>query len=652
MNALPTPFPPCYRRFVSALLPGLGILVAALLILGLLAFLTGIRPKFGISAFTGGGALMALVFLAVGAPPATVTLPIGPPGAALTLAIDGLSGFFLLLLFISAAAASLAEAEFAPFLPVFIAAMALTLLAGDAFTLVLGFELMSVASFFLVAPGDRDAALLYIGMAALGAMCLIPALALLSNGGLTFAALRAHPPEGLKAALVLGLTLIGAGSKAGLFPLHVWLPPAHAAAPAPVSALMSGAMTKVAVYVVIRIVFDLCGPAPPAWWGAPLMLLGAALGALRANMEQDVKAILACSTVENIGLIFVGLGLALVARAADLGALAALAMGGALLHAMAHALFKSLLFLASGAVLAKAGTRRLDRLGGLIHLMPRTTICVLAAGASLAGLPPTSGFAGEWMLFQSLMGAPRIGGLGLQVLVCVITAAIAMAIALGAAATVRLIGVGFLGRPRTPRTAGAEDPAGETMAALIGLAGLTALIGLFPNAVLRLAAPALRPLAGALPITYGALPTAFLLLIGGCVIVVLVRRYSPTGHREAPAWDCGFGAPPPWLPFGDPLTQYAPAGFAQPLRRALGTALLNAHEQVDMPEPGMTRAATINAGQSDPAERHLFNPVAALRDRVSGLADRMQFLTVRQTLSVMFGALILFLVAIAALEQL
>ncbi len=669
-----------------AILTGFALLVAALLGLGAAS---AVAPRHiagqGSLALCGLGFLLSLTYLLTGADASTLVLPLGLPGSSTTLALDGLSGFFLLLLTVAGVAASAASLDAhggsnatAPFFPVFLGAMALTLLAGDAFALVLGFELMSLASFALVLTrhedtGVRAAALLYIGMAALGAACLIPALALLAGGAgwdLRFAAMRAHPPEGWQAALVLLLALVGAGSKAGLAPLHVWLPPAHAAAPSHVSALMSGAMTKVALYVLVRLVFDLGGPAQPIWWGVPLLLLGAGgavLGALRANMEDDIKSALACSTVENIGLIAIGLGLALAARGADLSTLAALALGGAMLHALAHALFKSLLFVGAGAVQHGAGSRSLVRLGGLIHRMPVTTACMLVGAASLAALPPSAGFAGEWTLLQAVLGGPRIGGLSLQTLVCVVAALMALAAALAAAAAVRLVGVAFLGRPRVPRAAVAEEPAPPVRAAMIGLAVASGLVGLFPGAVLALAEPALRRLTTAglpsgsdlltlqpqadLP-GYSALGIALLLAASGGLVVWLARTRAVQGHRTGPAWDCGFGAPPPWLPFGEPLTQYGGASFAQPLRRALGPALLRASETVDMPAPGETRAAHIAVQTSDPAEGGLFRPVAALRVLLSEFADQLQFLTIRSTLSLMFAALVCFLAVIAVIEQL
>ena len=663
----------------------MSVVAAALLGLGAVSTIAPRRTAaVGSLALCGLGFLLALAYLLSGAGAATLTVPFGLPGTSMVLALDGLSGFFLLLLMMvgfATAAAALddhgANDVTAPFFPAFLGAMGLTLLAGDGFGLVLGFALTSLASFALVLTRHEDAevheaALLSIGMAGLGAACLIAAVALLAGDAgwdLRFAAIRAHPPEGWRAASVLALVLVGAGSKAGLAPLHVWLPPALVAAPAHVSALMSGAMTKVALYVLVRVLFDLCGPAQPTWWGMPLLVLGAGgavLGALRANMEDDIKAVLACSTVGNVGLIVIGLGLALAARGADLSTLASLALGGALLYALAHGLFMSLLFLGAGAVQHAAGSRRLSRLGGLIHGMPVTTACVLAGAASLAALPPSSGFAGVWTLFQAVLSGPRIGGPGLQALFCVVAALMALALALAAAAAVRLVGVAFLGRPRLPRTSAAEEAGRPMRLALIGLAGASALVGLFPGAILVLAGPALRRLAttdladraGLLSVApqadlpgYSAVGIALVLGLSVGLVVLLARLRATPGHRIGPAWDCGFGAPPVWLPFGDPLTQYSGASFAQPLLRALGTGLLRVRQRIDTPAPGETRPARLALEMSDPAERCLFQPAAAVRSRLSSLADAIQFLTIRRTLSLMFAALVLFLAVVALMEQ-
>ena len=663
------------------LLTGSAAVMALLLALGPIAAFVGRRlASWGSLVLCAAGALIALAYLLSGASPVSLSVPFGLASQPSVLALDGVSGLFMLLLMLAGIAASAASLDdpataTAPAFPVFLGGMALTLLAADAFALLAGFELMSLASFALVVthhrdPGVRAAGLMYLGMAAFAALCLIAALILLGVHGASFAAMRAQPPEGLRAAMVLALALVGAGAKAGLTPLHVWLPPAHAAAPGHVSAMMSGAMTKMALYVLIRLLFDLSGPAQPIWWALPLLAMGlasAVLGALRANIETDVKAILACSTIENVGLVTGGLGLAMAARAADLSALAGLALGAALLHAFGHGLFKTLLFLGAGAIQHATATRQLQRLGGLVQRMPITAAAMMLGAASLAGLPPSAGFASEWMLLQSILGAVRLGALGLQIMVCVLAAGLVLAMALAAAAAVRLVGVALLGRPRTQQAAAAHDAGIPTRWGLLFAGSLVVLIGLFPGAVLALAAPALRVLAntslagraGALSITsstqaQGYAPMGILLisLIAAVAIGAFLRARAVGGHRTGPAWDGGFGAAPGWQPFGDPLTQYSGGSFAQPLRHILGGPILAATATLDMPKPGDTRPAGFTETSTDPAETLLFRPAARLRASLSRFTDRMQFLTVRQILTVMFAVLIGLLSFVALVEQL
>ncbi len=668
---------------LSAALPGLTCVMAMLTAAVPVTFAIGARLTFASSfVLCAAGAVIDLTALIGGAFPASITLPLGLAGQSTVLSLDGVSAVFLLLVLLSGAAASLAARDdhghpmaTAAALPGFIAAMMLTLLAADAFALVAGFEAMSLASFILVVTNHRDdsvqaAGRLYIGMAAWSGLCLIAAVALLAPHGAGFAAMRAAPPEIWRASVILALALLGPGSKAGLVPLHIWLPAAHASAPAPVSALMSGAMTKVALYVLIRLVFDLAGPAQPSWWGVPFIMLGAmsaVLGALRANMETDIKTILACSTIENVGLITVGLGIALAARGADVPPLAGLAMGAALLHVLAHGGFKTLMFLAAGAVQYGAGSRALQRLGGLIHRMPITAGVMLLAAASLAGLPPSAGFASEWMLFQSVLGAVRLGGLAFQVMACVLAALMALATALAAAAAVRLIGVVLLGRPRSPGAAEAHE-AGPPLRWAMLLGGLgVVLVGLFPGIVLSLTRAATSTLvhttmsdrAGLFGITTaseapGYAPLFILALLVGAALLIgtIMRARAVQGHRAAPLWGCGFDASPEWQPHGDPLAQYGGSSFAQPLRRVLGHSLLAARESVDMPSPGETRAAQLSISLQDPTQTFLFSPVGTVREFLSGLTDRLHFLPVRQVLTLMAAVLIGLLLYIAVVEQL
>ena len=540
---------------------------------------------------------LVVLYLASGAPPASLALPIGLPGAPITLAIDGLSGLFLLLLLpggAAALAASLAEPDRSgALLPVLLAALVFTVLAGDGHTLVLTLAVAGMAGAALLIGEHDAAALLLLRVVMLAVLSLALALAVAGDGP-GFSALRSHPPEGWRAAAMLTLTVAGAGTLAGLAPLHGWLPIVQAAAPGPTGALLAGGLAKLGLYVLVRLLFDLAGPAQPLWWGMVLLLMGAAgalYGGLRATQEMDIKALPAAVAVAQIGMTAIGLGVALAARAVDIAPLAALALGGALLCAVVHGWMQMLLALVAGAVTRGAGTRRLNRLGGLVHRMRFTTIAVLVGGLGLAALPPGAGFAGTWVLMQALILAPRIGGLDWLLLTALVAAALGLAGALLAVAAVRLVGVGFLGRPRSPRAAAADEVLPALRWAMLGLAGLTGLAGLFPGVILRLADPALRLLtgvgmaahAGLLGVApapqmagYAAPGIALLLAAAVALTVVLVRARSPAGHRSAAAWDGGSGPAPPRLPFGDPATQIGAAGFARTVHDALGRPTLAA----------------------------------------------------------------------------
>lgn len=665
----------------------LALTAAALAALVVLAI---VLPRAGVvhiasAVLCGVGALVAFATLALGAEKQTLTLPFGHPWTGAVLAVDPLSLWFLLIIFVVGGAASVyalddppppkqAAAQLAAY-PLLLSAMALTLLAGDGFTLLMGFELMSLAAWALILarpedPENRRAALLYLGMAGFGGLCLIATFGLLAAPGLdlTFDGIRAAPLQGIAAGAVLGLVILGAGSKAGLVPLHVWLLPAYPVAPSHVSALMSGAMTKVALYVLIRVLFDLSGPATPIWWAVPLLVLGAAsavLGALRANLETDTKVVLACSTVENIGLITVAIGLALAFRATDQGPVAALALAAAMLHALNHGLIKTLLLLGAGAIQRGGGSRMLDRLGGLANRMPWTAGAVVIGAAAAASLPPLNGFAGEWLLLQSVLAAPRVGLLGFQIAVALVAALLALALALAAAAMVRFVGVTLLGRPRTPRAAGAEEVSRPARYAMAGLALLCLIAGVLPGPLLMLLEPAMRLLvdggiadnAGWLVVRAGVdqpgyVPLLMLCLLSFAVALIawLRQRYAEPGVLRGPIWACGFIAPPKHLPFGDPLSQYGAGSMAQPLRRML-RAVIAGREQVDMPRPGDVRSAQHKAHWSDPASAYLFRALVWLRNLGADSADQMRGFTIRRTLALVFITLVSLLALIAVWEQ-
>src|SRR5215208_1933876 len=447
--------------------------------------------------------------------PEVTSLPLGLPWIGAHFRLDALAAFFLLIVNLGAAAASLfalgygrhetAPHRVLPFYAAFLAGMNLVVLADDAFTFLLSWEFMSLTSWGLVMVHHRVrdnvyAGYVYLVMASFGTLALLLGFALMAGteGLYSFAAMRQGPPSAGPAAIVLLLILIGTGSKAGLVPLHVWLPLAHPAAPSHVSALMSGVMTKVAVYGFVRIVFDLLGP-PAWWWGALVALIGgitAVMGVLYALMQTDLKRLLAYSTVENIGIVFVGLGLALAFRANRLDSAAALALTAALMHVVNHALFKSLLFFGAGAVLGATGERNMERLGGLIHRMPRTALAFLIGSAAISALPPFNGFVSEWLMFQAILLSPALPQWLLKFLVPAVGALLAFSAALAGACFVKAFGITFLGRPRSPVAAAATEADRWSLAAMFILAALCLLAGILPGYIIDALAPVTQAMIG------------------------------------------------------------------------------------------------------------------------------------------------------------
>ena len=578
--------------------------------------------------------LLALSLPAILAPDSLIALPMGIPWIGAHFRLDPLAAAFLTLVNLGNVGASLYgigygrhEAEprrVLPFYPVFLAAMNLVILADDAYSFLFAWELMSLASWALVmsrhrAPGTARAGYLYLIMASGGTLALLLAFGLLggSAGGDSFATIQAHPlPRGL-AALALLFVFIGAGSKAGLVPLHAWLPLAHPAAPSHVSALMSGVMTKVAIYAFIRIVFDLMG-TPPWWWGVPALVLGgitAALGILYALMETDLKRVLAYSTIENIGIIFVALGLALAFKADGLAGAAALALTAALFHAFNHMLFKSVLFFGAGTVIAATGEQDMERLGGLIHRMPRSSAAFLVACLAISALPPFNGFVSEWLTFQSILVSPHLDRMGLKLLVPAVGVLLALAAALAAACFVRAFGTTYLGRPRSAAAACATEADRWSVGAMLGGAALCLLAGLFPGFIIDWLRPVCDVLvAGHMPpqgritwlsiepisasrSSYNGLVIAGFLLISGSLTAAVIHRFASRAVRRGPVWGCGYPDAGPAVGWG---TQYSATSLAQPIRRVFGSLIFSARETVDMPAPGDLRPARITRFIRDP----------------------------------------------------
>jgi hydrogenase-4 component B len=655
------------------------ILSAALLAIVPIAIATG-RSSSGRIIVYGASlifsaALMLLALASLFAPPSTVALPLGLPWLGAHFRLDALSAFFLAVVNLGGAAASLYAIGFGahetaplrvlPFYPAFLAGMSLVVLADDAFSFLVSWEFMSLTSWALVMAHHRvgdniHAGYVYLIMASAGTAALILTFGLLAgpDGAYTFAQMRAAHPE-FAAAIVL-LALVGAGSKAGLVPLHVWLPLAHPAAPSHVSALMSGVMTKVAVYGFVRIAFDLTGE--PVWWWSIVVLalagITAVMGVLYALMQHDLKRLLAYHTVENIGIIFIGIGLALAFKAHGMAAPAALALTAGLLHVFNHSVFKSLLFFGAGAVLNATGERDMEHLGGLIHRMPQTAFFFLVGCAAISALPPLNGFVSEWLTFQAILLSPQLPSWGLKLIVPAVGALLALSAALAAACFVKAFGITFLGRPRMPAAERARETDRFSLAAMGFLAALCLVAGIVPGIFMDALAPAVASLVGQrlptqtgvewlsiVPIaesrsSYNGLLVFLFMIISGTLAASAIHRLASDRLRRAPPWDCGYPDP-------SPATQYTADSFAQPIRRVFGTVVFRAREHGEMPPPGDTGPARLTVTVRDLIWDTLYAPLAGGVGAAADRLNHLQFLTIRQFLSLVFAALIILLLVLA-----
>jgi formate hydrogenlyase subunit 3/multisubunit Na+/H+ antiporter MnhD subunit len=548
-----------------------------------------------------GVALLAGIFLATRHIPEVLVLPLGLPSLPFHIRLDVLSGFFLLLLGLAGAGISTFAAGYfrsgegtSPALlclqyHVFLASMAMVILADDAYLFMVAWETMALSSYFLVTsqhriPEIRRAGFLYLIMAHVGALCILLCFGVMQGGSwqFTFDAMRGASLAPFWATAAFLLALLGFGAKAGLVPMHAWLPEAHPAAPSPVSAMMSGIMLKTAIYGMLRISFDLLHVR--YWrWGVLLLALGlfsAMFGAIFAAVQTDMKRLLAYSSIENIGIIFTGIGLAILFESCHLPLFAALALSAALIHSLNHSLFKSLLFLATGSVLHATNQRSLGKLGGLIRRMPWVATLALVGTLAIAGLPPLNGFASEWLLLQSFLFTPQIPHAFLNMLIPLGAAALALIVALAAYVMVKFYGVIFLGQPREASLVHAHDANWLERLGLGWLAFGCVLIGVLPQLALRAAGAVTDRLLGAAvnsrssiwritPIAPEQASYSGLIFLLGIVSVVgvtfvLVRLFAHGRIRRTAAWDCGY----PWQ---TSRMQDTAEGFGQPIRHMFGT---------------------------------------------------------------------------------
>lgn len=549
----------------------LAVDVAALLLLGTFAAALPL-PACGFLAttLTGLGMLLCLPSLLTGAPATELALPMGPPGLSLSLALDPLSAFFLAITFLAGTAIAAFQATTTPLTraaPIrttafCLAGTAFSLLAADGVTLAIGIAIMCGA---MCVPGRSRVGLLI-------PLMLLAAVGLMAAGGVAprFDAIRTAPAHSDPATAAAALTI---AAVAGLAWIH------HAAEHCWTRhALTAGVLIPSGTYLLLRLIADLTYSATPTWSGFVLILAGGAIMVVQgwsAADHPDIDGSVLRLARRQAGLAMTGAGLALIARTADLPAAESFALAATFLSAIGGGVAGVVASLATQAIGVSAGTCRLSRLGGLIHTMPVTSAALAVGLLGLSALPPGVGFAGLWLLFQAILAAPRTGGLLFQLPLALTAGAIALSAALATAGSVRLIGIAVLGRPRTPRGAGARESPSPTRAILLVLAALSALAGVLPGSALwLLAAPAIRTLTGtrsglawASPSTaapgYLALPVLALLALatGG---VILATRWSHKEAKIAGPWTGGM-EPPVGLPFGEPAAQSAGLGFLPPL---------------------------------------------------------------------------------------
>jgi len=632
---------------MSLLAAWVGLGLAGLLRPGSLAFVA--RTLFPLGALAGIG-LALVAALALGAAPERQVLRIGLPDLPVHLRLDALSSVFLVLLGAVSAGISVFAAGYfrrgQGTLPgllcleyhLFLASMGMVLLADDAYSFMVAWETMALSSYFLVTtqhriPAIRAAGFLYLLIAHIGAIAILLSFGVLQGGSwqFTFDAMRGATLAPAWAALAFVLALFGFGAKAGLVPLHVWLPEAHPAAPSPVSALLSGVMLKTALYGILRVSLDLLH-ARVWWWGLIPLAIGlfsALYGVVFAAAQTDMKRLLAYSSIENVGILFTGLGLALVFRAAGMPLIASVALIAVLYHALNHAFMKSLLFLGTGAVLHATGERNLGRLGGLIHRMPWVAWLTLIGTLAIAGLPPLNGFVSEWLLLQAFLFAHQVPHPFVNMLLPMGAALLVLAVALAAYVMVKFFGVIFLGQPREAALQQAEDAGWLERLGLLWLACGCILLGLVPVQVIpplamvagQLGFAALPPSPGPwllVPLPERAASYAPLVFCGAIAAVValsfvVVRLTYRQRVRRGPAWDCGSAAL-------DARMQDTAEGFGQPIRHIFGRFFALERE---LPTP-FDRTPRYGIRIGDRIWRDLYLPLGTLVQRLADLVAPVQ----------------------------
>lgn len=597
---------------------------------------------------------------------------------SLSLQVDALSAFFVLVISLLVLPVSIyslgylreyedkkSVALLGILYNLFILSMILVVTANNALLFLIVWELMSVVSYFLVTfehekPENVHAGFIYLVMTHVGTAFLILLFLLFyqQTSSLEFSAFReasSHLPDITK-TLIFIFALIGFGTKAGLVPLHIWLPYAHPAAPSHISALMSGVMIKTAIYGILRIFLDILQPELVWWWGLVVLILASIstlLGVLYALMEHDLKKLLAYHSVENIGIILIGIGLAMIfASHQGLSSLAALALIAGLYHTINHAVFKGLLFLAAGAVVSQTHTRNIEELGGLIKRMPWTAACFLIGAVAISALPPLNGFVSEWLTFQSLLLGLRVPELIVKVIVPLSAALLALSGALAAACFVKAFGVTFLALPRSEHDV--REVSHTMRGGMALLSALCVALGILPMFVIPLLSGVisslfgqsvtvlfdgftLAPLAPALG-TFSPLGLGLVFLVLVPVALGVAYMGGELRRRRAQTWSCG-------LPQLSPRMEYTATGFSKPIRLIFRNIYQPQREvEIETDVSSYVRKRIRYELQIEaPFEKYFYGPLSALVLKASGSIRRIQTGSINTYLAYIFLALVILL---------
>jgi hydrogenase-4 component B len=626
--------------------------------LGFLGFALMRAPRVVTNVVFPAGAVIAFGLAltglwAMGAPASAAILPAGLPDLPFHARVDPLSGFFLLLLGGVAFGVSLFSAGYFRGTEgralgllcfqyhVFLASMAFVLIADDAYLFMVVWESMALSSYFLVttehhAEQNRKAGFIYLLVAHLGAISILLCFGVLhgGHGDYTFDTLRQANLSRTWATIAFVLAFFGFGAKAGMLPLHAWLPEAHPAAPSPVSALMSGVMLKTAIYGMIRVIYDLIGGI--RWeWGLTVLLFGAAtslFGVLFALMQHDLKRLLAYHSVENIGIILIGIGLSMVFIGSGHPVAGVLGLIAGLYHTLNHAVFKGLLFLGAGAILKSTGLRNLNEMGGLIRYMPHTALYFLVGALAISALPPLNGFVSEWLTFQASLQAPLLESSVVRSLVPIVAAVLALSGALTGMCFVKVYGIAFLGQHRHALAEKPRDASGWERAGMLWLALACFALGLLPVVMIEqlnnvslalintgLSREALASgwlwLAPTSSAQASYSPIVFLLVIASVfgLTYLVVRSFYHGRLRRADPWDCGF-------PAQTSRMEDTADGFGQPIRHIFAPVFL-IHREI--PRPDDPRPVF----KQEVEDRHwywMYLPIARFAEFLSGHVGKLQ----------------------------